>query len=51
MTKTQIIIAYDRSIGTDLEGIAYYLAGASDAERARYLAHNPRIATAIKALI
>ena len=53
MTKTDAIRAYDVAhlSGSDLEGIAYYLAGANDAERARYLATNQRIAQMLRALL
>jgi len=52
LTKTDAIRLYDRLVKADHElvTIAYYLADASDQERARYLSQNPQTAAALAVL-
>lgn len=52
MTKTAAIALYDRLVKQNHEAvtIARYLAEASDQERARYLAQNPKTAAALKTM-
>lgn len=52
MNKNEAIKLYDKlaKLDHELVTIARYLAEGDDKERARYLAHNPKTAAALKAI-